>query len=102
MAPLLKWHKSIVFFWGINYILATFPSFSIVKTLITLVLKEEKGNVANKKRFVDDFGGQTLFMPKTNPKPEDYSITFNGNIEDNFKIGMAITKKSIKVKVLKS
>ncbi len=67
--------------------------------MITLVLKEEKGNVANKKRFVDDFGGQTLFMPKTNPKPEDYSITFNGNVEDNFKIGMAITKKSIKVRI---
>jgi len=69
----------------------------IVKTLISLILKEEKGNVANIKRFVDDFGGQTLFMPKTNPKPEDYMMTFNGNVEDNYKIGMAVTKKSIKV-----
>ncbi|ODN02353.1 Digestive organ expansion factor [Orchesella cincta] len=58
---------------------------------------KEKGNVANIKRFVDEFGGQTLFMPKTNPKPEDYMITFNGNVEDNYKIGMAVTKKSVKL-----
>lgn len=69
----------------------------IVKTIISLILKEEKGHVSNKKRFVEEYGGQTLFMPKTNPKPEDYVVTFNGNVEDNYKLGMAITKKSIKV-----
>lgn len=76
---------------------ANFDFDSIVKLLIALILDEEKGNVANKKRFIDEYSGDTLFMPKTNPKPDDYVATFTGNVEDNFKIGMAVTKKSIKV-----
>jgi len=68
-----------------------------VKTLISLILPDEKGNVQNKKRFIDEYGGETLFMPKTNPKPDDYMATFVGNVDDNFKIGLAITKKIIKV-----
>lgn len=49
---------------------------------------------------MDEYGGETLFMPKTNPKPADYIVTFNGNVDDNFKLGMAVTKKSIKVNLL--
>jgi len=75
-----------------------FLGFRIVKTLISLVLTDEKGNVQNKKRFVDEYSGETLFFPKTNPKPDDYMAMFSGNVDDNFKIGLAITKKSIKVK----
>jgi U3 small nucleolar RNA-associated protein 25 len=71
-----------------------------VKTLISLIIPDEKGNVQNKKRFIDEYSGETLFMPKTNPKPEDYMATFSGNVDDNFKIGLAITKKTIKVQVL--
>jgi hypothetical protein len=60
-------------------------------------LSEEKGNVANKKRFHNDYSASTLFLPKTNPKPDDYNSIFNGNLEDNFKIGISLTKKTIKV-----
>ena len=74
-----------------------FVRFSIVKILISLVLDDAKGMVANKKRFLEEFSGDTLFMPKTNSKPEDYMETFAGNIDDNFKIGISLTKKSVKV-----
>lgn len=36
-------------------------------------------------------------MPKKNPKPEDYEQLFRGNIDDNFRIGLSVTKKSVKV-----
>lgn len=68
-----------------------------MKTLISILLPEEKGNVANKKRFNDEYSGSTLFLPKTNPKPDDYNAIFSGNVEDNFKIGFSLTKKTIKV-----
>lgn len=68
-----------------------------MKILTELLLDKESGTVSNKKRFAEDYGGTTLFMPKTNAKPADYEATFGGNVEDNFKIGMALTKKSIKV-----
>ena len=53
--------------------------------------------VANKKRFMEEYSGDTLFMPKTNPKPDDYMATFAGNIDDNFKLGISLTKKSVKL-----
>jgi len=71
--------------------------YRIVKNLISLFLEEEKGNVANKKRFLDEYGGSTLFLPKTNPKPDDYNAIFSGNTDDNYKIGISLTKKTVKV-----
>lgn len=47
---------------------------------------------------MDEYGGETLFLPKTNPKPDDYNATFEGNVDDNFKIGISLTKKTVKVR----
>lgn len=70
----------------------------IVELLISILLGEDKGgSVINKKRFMDNFSGNELAMPKKNPKPEDYELTFQGNTDDTFKIGIAITKKSLKL-----
>ena len=70
----------------------------IVQLLISILIGEDKGgSVMNKKRFMDDFSGNELTMPKTNPKPEDYELTFQGNTDDTFKIGIAITKKTLKL-----
>lgn len=63
-----------------------------------IILPEDRGNVVNKKRFVDDYTGNELILPKRNPKPEDYEHTFQGNTSDDFKIGITVTKKSLKVK----
>ncbi|XP_044743572.1 U3 small nucleolar RNA-associated protein 25 homolog [Chrysoperla carnea] len=69
----------------------------IVKMLISILVPEDKGQVINKLRFMDDFGGGELQMPKKNPKPEDYQQLFTGNTDDTFRIGLSITKKTLKL-----
>ena len=65
--------------------------------LADILITDNKGNVINRTRFDKDYTGEELHMPKMNPKPEDYQKTFTGNINDNFQIGVTITKKSLKV-----
>ncbi|XP_050308453.1 U3 small nucleolar RNA-associated protein 25 homolog isoform X2 [Anthonomus grandis grandis] len=72
-------------------------AYKIINTIITILFKEDKGNVIKKNRFVEDYTGNELYMPKKNPKPEDYEKTFCGNTGDDFKIGMSVTKKSLKL-----
>ncbi|KAG7204092.1 hypothetical protein KM043_001942 [Ampulex compressa] len=70
----------------------------IVELLIAILIGEDKGgSVVNKKRFMEDFSGNELAMPKKNPKPEDYELTFEGNTDDTFKIGISVTKKTLKL-----
>ncbi|XP_050486770.1 U3 small nucleolar RNA-associated protein 25 homolog [Bombus huntii] len=70
----------------------------IVELLISILIGEDKGgSVMNKTRFMEDFSGNELAMSKKNPKPEDYELTFQGNTDDTFKIGIAITKKTLKL-----
>ncbi|CAL7951246.1 unnamed protein product [Xylocopa violacea] len=70
----------------------------IVQLLTSILIGEDKGgSVINKKRFMEDFSGNELTMSKINPKPEDYELTFQGNTDDTFKIGIAITKKTLKL-----
>ncbi|KZC06385.1 PREDICTED: digestive organ expansion factor homolog [Dufourea novaeangliae] len=70
----------------------------IVELLIAILIGEDKGgSVMNKIRFMEDFSGNELVMPKKNPKPEDYEQTFQGNTDDTFKIGISITKKTLKL-----
>ncbi|XP_029036372.2 U3 small nucleolar RNA-associated protein 25 homolog [Osmia bicornis bicornis] len=70
----------------------------IVELLISILIGEDKGgSVMNKKRFMEDFSGNELAMPKKKPKPEDYELTFQGNIDDTFKIGISVTKRTLKL-----
>ncbi|XP_012265975.2 U3 small nucleolar RNA-associated protein 25 homolog [Athalia rosae] len=70
----------------------------IVKLLISILIGEDKGgSVINKNRFMEDFSGNEIVMPKKNPKPEDYEETFKGNVDDTFKIGLSVTKKTLKL-----
>lgn len=65
--------------------------------LIDILISEDKGNVVHKNRFVEDYTGNEIAMPKKNPKPEDYEQLFTGNTSDDFKMGITVTKKSLKV-----
>jgi len=67
--------------------------------LISLLAPNEgkAGAVMNRKRFDDEFSGGELFMPKKNPRPEDYEKTFAGNTDDTFRLGITVTKKCVKV-----
>lgn len=79
----------------------------IVKILIALMFpggnRENSGGAAanpqvmHYKRFLDEYGGETLHFPKKNPKPEDYEQTFAGNSDDTFRLGIKFTRKSIKL-----
>ncbi|KYM96464.1 PREDICTED: digestive organ expansion factor homolog [Cyphomyrmex costatus] len=70
----------------------------IVEMFISILFGEDKGgSVINKLRFMDDFTGNELAMSKKNPKPEDYKLSLQGNLDDKFKIGMALTKKTLKL-----
>lgn len=72
--------------------------FKIVEMFISILFGEDKGgSVINKLRFMEDFTGNELVIPKKNPKPKDYELTLQGNVDDKFKIGMAITKKTLKL-----
>lgn len=80
-------------------IIAPFKSsaLKIINTLVDLFVPNEKGHIINRKKFESDYTGNELFMPKTRPKPEDYELLFNGNVSDDFKMGITINKNSIKL-----
>lgn len=67
--------------------------------LISILLGDNDSNVINKKRFYEEFNSGEIAMPKRNPKPEDYEKTFAGDTDDNFKVGISLTKKSLKVQI---
>ncbi|KPI92267.1 Digestive organ expansion factor-like [Papilio xuthus] len=72
-------------------------AYRVVKTLIDILVPKESGQVVNKNRFEEDFTGGELLMPTKNPKPEDYELLFSGNTEDTFRLGMTLTKKTLKL-----
>lgn len=74
-------------------------AYRVVKTLIDILVPKEAGQVVNKHRFEEDFTGEELVMPRKNPKPEDYELLFSGNTDDTFRLGMTITKKTLKVNI---
>ncbi|KAL1139289.1 hypothetical protein AAG570_006275 [Ranatra chinensis] len=68
----------------------------VVKTMQSILLGEGT-NVMNRKRFIEEYSGPEIVMPQKNQKPVDYQLLFNGNIDDNFRIGISVTKKCLKL-----
>ena len=67
----------------------------IVELMIELLFPgREKGSVANRKRFTEDYA---KIETVRRDKPEDFYETFQGDINDSFKLGMAVTKKTLKL-----
>uniref|UniRef100_T1KMZ4 U3 small nucleolar RNA-associated protein 25 homolog n=2 Tax=Tetranychus urticae TaxID=32264 RepID=T1KMZ4_TETUR len=57
--------------------------------------ESERLNIMNHKRFKDEFEStESTIKPN---KPQDYNELFAGNIDDSFRIGIAVTKKSLKL-----
>lgn len=69
----------------------------VVKMLIALIFPDLGGKVMHYKRFLEEFGGDGLYFPKRNPKPEDYEKTFAGNSDDTFRLGICLTRKCMKL-----
>lgn len=72
-------------------------AYKIVNNFIALFCNNDKSKVMNHSRFVQEFTGNELFFPKRNPKPEDYEKIFSGNVDDNFRLGLCLTKKNLKL-----
>ncbi|XP_062537994.1 U3 small nucleolar RNA-associated protein 25 homolog [Armigeres subalbatus] len=69
----------------------------IVETLKKQFAGDDTKVVTNYNRFQTEYGGDTLYFPKHNPKPEDYERNFSGNTDDNFRIGISFSKSSMKL-----
>ncbi|KAJ7407049.1 Digestive organ expansion factor like protein [Willisornis vidua] len=71
----------------------------IAHILISLleVNDKKKIDVSNKKRFKGEFGSDPEEKPPNLKRPEDYEAVFAGNIDDHFRIGVAILQKSMRL-----
>ncbi|XP_066559627.1 U3 small nucleolar RNA-associated protein 25 homolog [Amia ocellicauda] len=70
----------------------------VVQTIISLLESgDKKLDVSHKKRFKDEFGADQEDKPSNLHRPDDYHALFSGNVDDHFRIGVAILKKSIRL-----
>ncbi|NXS28016.1 DIEXF factor, partial [Pomatostomus ruficeps] len=71
----------------------------IVHIFISLleVNDKKKIDVSNKKRFKGEFGSDPEEKPPNLKRPEDYEAVFAGNIDDHFRIGVAILQKNMRL-----
>ncbi|XP_053568343.1 U3 small nucleolar RNA-associated protein 25 homolog [Bombina bombina] len=70
----------------------------VAQILISLMeVSNKKLEVSNKKRFKDEYGCDPEDKPPNLKRPEDYETVFAGNIDDHFRIGVAILQKSMRL-----
>ncbi|XP_072906843.1 U3 small nucleolar RNA-associated protein 25 homolog [Hemitrygon akajei] len=69
----------------------------VIQTLISLLDAKDKLEISNKKRFKDEYGSDPNDKPPNLKRPEDYEAVFSGNIDDHFRIGVAILRRSIRL-----
>ncbi|XP_069787269.1 U3 small nucleolar RNA-associated protein 25 homolog [Narcine bancroftii] len=69
----------------------------VVQTLIGLLDVKDKMEISNKKRFRDEYGCHPDDKPPNLKRPEDYEAIFAGNVDDHFRIGVAILRRSIRL-----
>nr|XP_006122234.1 digestive organ expansion factor homolog [Pelodiscus sinensis] len=71
----------------------------VVQIFISLLESgsKKKIDVSNKKRFKGEFGSDPTDRPPNLKRPEDYEAVFAGNIDDHFRIGVAILQKSMRL-----
>ncbi|XP_075249928.1 U3 small nucleolar RNA-associated protein 25 homolog [Convolutriloba macropyga] len=71
-------------------------AYNIVKIIMSLFEDSKKHKITKKKRFEEDFGPKG-FEPISEYRPQDYLDMMNGNIDDDFKIGLSISPKQIRM-----
>lgn len=71
----------------------------VVQLFISLLEGDSKKKiiVSNKKRFNGEYGSDPEERPPNLKRPEDYEAVFVGNIDDHFRIGVAILQRSIRL-----
>ena len=72
----------------------------VVEIIIALLQNERSFQVDNKKRFKDEFSeslDESGDDDKNKSKPEDFQLTFSGNIDDHFRLGLTVMKSSLRL-----
>lgn len=70
----------------------------VIQTIIGLMESKNKiMDVSNKKRFKEEYGEEPDAKPPKVQKPEDYRATFSGNVDDHFRIGISILRRSLRL-----
>ncbi|XP_054856738.1 U3 small nucleolar RNA-associated protein 25 homolog [Eublepharis macularius] len=71
----------------------------VVQIFVSLLesANKKKIDVSNKKRFKREFGSDPDEKPPNLKRPEDYEAVFAGNIDDHFRIGVAVLQKSMRL-----
>ncbi|XP_062587252.1 U3 small nucleolar RNA-associated protein 25 homolog isoform X2 [Saccostrea cucullata] len=68
----------------------------VVNLMMKLLMSSDQSLVSNKKRFLTEYSEEDIPEKKV-PKPEDFEATFAGNIDDHFRIGLGVAKKTLKL-----
>lgn len=66
-----------------------------VVQMMMKLLSDREYTVTSKKRFESEYGSEIDL--KKGLKPDDFEATFDGNIDDKFRIGVSISKKALKL-----
>lgn len=77
-----------------------FPFCRVVETLVALMFKETKAHIQNYSRFKEDYGPGAEEKEDRDDKlsrPEDFLAIFKGDSNEDFKLGLKVTKHSLKV-----
>ncbi|XP_047668899.1 U3 small nucleolar RNA-associated protein 25 homolog [Tachysurus fulvidraco] len=70
----------------------------IIQTFISLLESDgKKMDVSNKKRFKDEYGEEPNSKPAGLHRPDDHHAIFSGNVDDHFRIGVSILKRSMRL-----
>ncbi|XP_064106595.1 U3 small nucleolar RNA-associated protein 25 homolog [Macrobrachium nipponense] len=66
--------------------------------IMSLLLQDKNFEILKQSRFREDFGpGQNQDPPKNLNRAEDFHEVFKGNTKEDFKIGLKITKRTLKL-----
>lgn len=77
-------------------------AFQTVKCMVNLLFCDAKDSnkkihLMNYKRFQKEFGPNDADSTISSRRPDDYKQLFANNIDDSFRIGLSLTKKSLKL-----
>jgi hypothetical protein len=72
-----------------------------INSLLSLFPPSTQSQTENKSRFLSEFslppGVADRLVEKAGEWPKDHVDTFKGNVDDNFRVGVKVTRKSVKL-----
>ncbi|XP_076463497.1 U3 small nucleolar RNA-associated protein 25 homolog [Babylonia areolata] len=72
-------------------------AYRVVSIIISLLSSSDQEMVSKRKRFKAEFGPEGHDDDQKGLKPDDYNVTFAGNIDEHFRIGLSVSKKSLRL-----